>query len=193
MKLTVSALLTLAILGMAAAALPPAPATLGFGVAVPFALPIDWAASFSYIAAEILLAPHLTVYGDIGVYPSSFPDLVEGSVALLAKAWVGPVAAFVGGGASLRGQRVGNAWSLTPLVHLRAGTQIWVHDALAVHLQIRTLDALPLDWAFAPQMCVGISLGLGRARPETPRVEFDVLWVLVGLATAALVAFLPRT
>jgi hypothetical protein len=169
-----------------------APATIGFGVSVPYEWPIDWDASFSYLSLEALLSPHLTAYFDAGVYPSSFPDLLEGSASLLVKGWVGPTALFGGGGLTLQGRHVGSAWSLRPMLNLRAGYQIWLVDSLAVQVQFRTLEPLPLEWVFSPEIAVGFCIGLGRARPEAPRLELDVLWLLTGLGVAALLAFLPR-
>ncbi|MCG7844636.1 MAG: hypothetical protein MIO90_04310 [Methanomassiliicoccales archaeon] len=169
-----------------------APASIGFGVSIPYEWPIDWAASFSYVAVEALLSPHLTVYLDLGTYPASFPDLFEGSAALLVKGWVGPTSLFAGGGFTLQWRRTGTAWSLKPILNLRAGYQVWLVDSLAIQLQFRTLDALPLDWAFSPEIALGFCVGLGRARPTGPRLELDYLWLLAGLGVAALLAFLPR-
>jgi hypothetical protein len=171
---------------------PQAAATIGFGVSVPYEWPVDWASSFSFVSLEALLSPHLTAYFDLGTYPSSFPDLFEGTASLLVKGWVGPTALFGGGGFSLQWRRVGTAWSLRPMLALRAGYQVWLVDSLAVQLQFRTLDPFPLDWTFSPEIALGFCVGLGRARPETPRLELDYLWLLAGLGVAALLAFLPR-
>ncbi|MEW5826771.1 MAG: hypothetical protein AB1778_08055 [Candidatus Bipolaricaulota bacterium] len=193
MRSIVCAMIVVASIGGAAACLPPAPLTVGFGVGIPLGASLEGGDSFSFLQAEALVSPGLTAYGELGVYPASFPDAVEGGLGLLAKAWFASVAPYVGAGVSVRGHRIGSAWSLVPLVQLRGGVQLWVDEALAFQAQIRTLDAFPLDWSFTPEVSLGLALALGRGRPETPRAEFDVLWLLVGLATAALVAFLPRS
>ena len=172
--------------------LSPAPAAIGFGVGVPYAVPVAWASSFSYVSLEALLSSHLTLYADLGTYPASFPDLHEGSVALIAKGWIGHTALIAGGGMTMQYRRVGSAWAMLPMLNLRAGYQIWLLDSFALFLQLRTLEAFPVTWSLSPEIAVGLTVGLGRARPETPRVDGQMLWFLAGLGVAALVAFLPR-
>lgn len=179
-------------LALCGAQLPPAPAAVGFGVSVPPRLPVDWTASFSYLSLESLLTPNLTAIVELGTYPSDFPDLYEGSGALLVKGWLGPTAIYAGGGLTVQWRRVGAAWSIRPLVNLRVGTQTWILDSLALVLQVRSLQSLPISWAFSPEISLGLTMGLGQARPEIPRFDGDVLWLLVGLGVAALIAFLPR-
>ena len=89
-------------------------------------------------------------------------------------------------------RRVGATWAIRPLLALRAGMQLWVLDALSFSLQVRSLDSFPLTWALHPEISAGLHVALGRARPEMPHVDGDYLWFLVGLAVAALIAFLPR-
>jgi len=175
-----------------ASALAPAPASIGFGVSVPYALPIDWASSFSFVSYELLLTENLTLFVDAGTYPASFPDLFEGGASLLVKGWLGPTALFAGGGLSMQWRRAGSAWSLKPLLSLRTGYQIWLLDAAAVFVQFRTLEPLPISWTFSPEIALGFDIGLGRARPESPRFDGEYVWLLVGLGVAALIAFLPR-
>jgi hypothetical protein len=169
-----------------------APASIGFGVSVPYSWPISWAESYSFVTLEMLVSPNLTVLTDLGTYPSAFPDLFEGGASLLAKAWIGPTALFAGGGLSLQARSVGTAWSFKPYLVLRAGYQVWLHESFAVILQFRTLEPLPVTWTLAPEVSIGFAMGLGSARSQSPRYDGDALWVLLGLGVAALVAFLPR-
>ena len=188
------AVLALLIAGSAAvqADLWQAPVSFGFSISVPYTWPIAWDASFSYLSTEALLSENVTAWFDLGTYPASFPDLYEAGASLLVKGWVGPTAVYAGGGVSMQYRRVGTAWALKPFLALRAGYQIWVLDALALSLQFRSLDAFPLSWTLVPEVSLGLQIGVGRARPERPRFDGDYLWFLVGLAAAALIAFLPR-
>ena len=176
----------------APAELAEAPASIGFGVSVPYALPVDWGSSFSFVSYEARLTQNVTCYLDVGTYPSFFPDRFEAGASLLLKGWYGPTALHAGGGLSMRYHRVGSAWSLKPLLNLRAGYRIWVLDAVALSLQFRSLEPLPISWVFSPEIALGFNVGLGRARPETPRFDGEYIWILVGLGVAALIAFLPR-
>jgi hypothetical protein len=189
-------ILLLALLGAvtlpAAAELWPAPGSIGFSVSVPYALPLDWNASFSCLSAEALINPNMTLLFGIGTYPVSFPDLFEADASLLVKGWLGPVAVYGGGGLSMQYRRVGEAWALRPLLASRAGIQIWIVDSLAFSLQFRSLDPFPLTWTLNPEIALGINVGIGRARPEGLQIDGDYLWFLVGLGVAALIAFLPR-
>ena len=173
--------------------LAPAPFTIGFAVGVPYRLPVAWDESFSYLTAEALLSTNLTGMFELGTYPASFPDLFEGSASLLVKGWFGPTSLFAGGGISVRWLRVGSAWAMTPLLNLKAGFQAWVADSFAFTVQYRTVEALPISWTLSPEISLGLTVAMGRARPETPWVDGQTLWILVGLGVAALVAFLPRT
>lgn len=92
----------------------------------------------------------------------------------------------------MQGLRVGSAWSLKPHLALRTGYQIWLLDSFAVSLQFRSLEAFPISWVLSPEIAIGFDVGLGRARPESPRYDGDWLWILVGLGAAAMIAFLPR-
>jgi len=188
----------LAVLFVCALALPcwaqlsPAPVAFGFGVGVPYALPIAWASSFSYISVEALLSSHLTLYADLGTYPASFPNLHEGSIALIAKGWIGHTALIAGGGLTMQYRRVGSAWAMFPMLNLRVGYQIWLIDSFALFLQLRTLEIFPITWSLSPEIALGLTVGLGRARPEVPQLDMPMLWLLAGLGVAALLAFLPR-
>jgi len=175
------------------AELQPAPAAIGFGVSVPYRLPIDWEGSFSYLSFEGLLSENLTVLLDIGAYPGSFPYLYESGGILLAKGWVGPTALYAGGGLSIQWLRVGSAWAIRPFLDLRCGYQIWLRDSFAVVLQFRTLQKLPISWSLSPEIALGFDIGLGRGRPVAPRVDGGYIWLLVGLGVAAMIAFLPRS
>jgi len=176
----------------AAADLPQAPATIGFGVSVPYALPVDWSSSFSFVSYEALLTSNVTLFLEAGTYPALFPNQFEGGASLLVKGWLGPTALYVGGGLSMQWRRVGSAWSLKPMLGLRTGYQIWLIDAVAVFLQFRSLEAIPVSWVLSPEIALGIDVGFGRARPEAPRYDGEYIWLLVGLGVAALIAFLPR-
>jgi len=176
----------------AAAALSPAPASIGIGVSLPYSLPLDWASSYSFASLELLLSTNVTLFFDIGTYPSSFPDLYEGGASLLVRGWLGPTVLYAGGGLSMQYLRVGNAWSLKPHLTLRTGYKIWLLDSFAISLQFRSLEPLPITWVLSPEIALGFDVGLGRARPEAPRYDGDWLWILVGLGTAAMIAFLPR-
>jgi len=175
------------------AELQPALAAIGFGVSVPYSLPVDWEASFSYLSLEGLLSENLTVLFDLGAYPGSYPDLYEGGGILLAKGWVGPTALYAGGGFSVQWLRVGSAWAIHPFLDLRCGYQIWLRDSFAVVLQFRTLQKLPIEWSLSPEIALGFNLGLGRGRPTAPRFDGGYIWLLIGLGVAALIAFLPRS
>lgn len=181
-----------ALLGASCGALPPALASIGFGISVPYVLPVDWAASFSFVSLEVLLSQHLTTFLDLGTYPATFPSMFEVGGSLLVKGWIGPTSVFAGGGVTTQWTRVASAWSIRPMLNLRAGYQIWLVDSLAILVQFRTLEAFPLEWTFSPEIALGVAVGLGRARPTSPHFEFDYLWFLVGLGVAALLAFLPR-
>ncbi len=176
----------------APAALHPAFASVGFGVSVPAVWPIAWGDSFSFVTLEALLSPHVTTFFDLGTYPAEFPNLFEGSSSLLVKSWIGPASLYAGAGLSVRARRVGSVWSYRPLLALRAGCQLWLLEPLAFHLQFRSLDPFPLQWTFSPEVSLGFSVGLGRATPDRPAWDFDYLWLITGLAVAAVVAFLPR-
>jgi len=169
-----------------------APVSLGFGVSVPYEWPVDWTGSYSYVSLELLLTRNLTVFADIGTYPTSFPDGFEGGASVLAKAWIGQTALFAGGGLSMQARSVGSAWSFKPHLTLRAGYQIWLHESFALVLHFRTLDPLPVTWTLSPEVSLGFSLGLGQVRPSAPQYDASTLWILVGLGVAALIAFLPR-
>lgn len=185
--------LVLAIAGSAAATLAPALASIGFGVGVPYELPVDWTASVSFVTVELLLSPHLTTLFDLGTYPATFPDIFEAGVSFLVKGWVGPTSVFGGGGMTTQWTRVASAWSIRPLWNLRAGYQIWLAESAAVQLQFRTLEPIYLsEWTFAPEIALGLCVGLGNARPNSPQFDLAYLWLIVGLGVAALIAFLPR-
>ena len=169
-----------------------APGAIGFAISVPYTLPLDWDTSFSYVSAEALITENMTVFFDLGTYPASFPDLYETGASLLVKGWFGPTSIFAGGGMSMQYRRVGDAWALKPFLTLRAGYQIWLVDSFALSLQFRSLDPFPLAWTFTPEIALGVQVAIGRARPESPRLDGDYLWFLVGLAAAAMIAFLPR-
>ena len=190
----IAILLTLlAFVGMAATAdTSPAPFSIGFGIGVPYELPVDWARSFSYLTAEALLSPHLTAVFDLGTYPPEFPDLFEGTAGVLVKAWVGPVNAFAGGGFTLQCRRVGTAWGFNPHLTLKGGFQFWAVDSLAFVAQFRTHEPIPLHWTFAPELSLGVMFAFGRGRPDPLYYDPATLWLVVGLGVAALIAFLPK-
>jgi hypothetical protein len=175
-----------------AEALPEARTAFGFGVSVPYELPVDWTASYSFVSSEVLLTPNVTLFLDVGTYPALFPILFEGGASVLVRGWVGPTVIFAGGGVSTQYRRVGFAWAWKPFLALRAGFQTWLLDSVAISVHYRTLEALPVEWVFAPQIAIGLNVALGRARPVSPQYDADYLWLLVGLAAAALIAFLPR-
>jgi len=166
--------------------------SFGFGVSVPYTLPIDWEASYSFISSELLLTPNLTLFLDVGTYPVLFPILFESGTSVLVRGWIGPTVLFAGGGLSVQYRRVGQAWAWKPFLNLRAGFQTWLLDSVAISVHYRTLEAMPIEWVFSPEIALGFTVGLGRARPEAPRFDAEYIWVLVGLAAAALIAFLPR-
>jgi len=190
----IAVLLTLvAFASMAAAAdTSPAPFSIGFGVGVPYELPVDWSRSFSFLTAEAFLSPHLTAVFDLGTYPPDFPNLFEGTVGMLVKAWVGPVNAFAGGGFTLQWRRMGAAWGFSPHLTLKGGFQLWASDSLAFVAQFRTTEPFPLQWTFDPEFSLGMMLAFGNGRPDPLIYDPATLWLLVGLGVAALIAFLPR-
>jgi hypothetical protein len=144
------------------------------------------------VTGEAFLSSNLTVAVDLGTYPASFPDLFEGGASLLVKGWLGPSALFAGGGLSMRWLRVGSAWAMSPQFHLKAGFQTWVLENLAFVVQYRTIEPLPITWAFSPEISLGLSLAIGRARPAATGIDGQTLWLLAGLGVAAMIAFLPR-
>lgn len=188
-------LLLVAILGIAvpcAAELGQAPFAIGFAVGVPYGLPLDWTGSFSVLTGEALLSRNLTIALDVGTYPASFPDLVEGSLSLLVKGWLGAACFFGGGGLTVRWHDVGSAWIGVSHLNLKAGFQAWVLDSFALVLQARSIEPLPVSWTLTPELSLGVTVALGRARPGTLYADGATLWILVGLGVAALIAFLPR-
>jgi len=187
--------LLVAVLGIAlpcVAELGQAPFGIGFAVGVPYGLPVDWSGSFSTLTGEAFLSRNLTVTFDAGTYPASFPDLFEGSVSLLVKGWLGAACFYGGGGLTGRWHRVGSTWVAVPHMNLKAGAQAWVLDSLALVIQARSVEPLPVTWAFTPEISLGVAVALGRARPGTPYADGATLWILAGLGVAALIAFLPR-
>jgi hypothetical protein len=190
--LLVVALLAFAVAAPCVAELGQAPFAVGFAVGVPYELPVDWSGSFSVLTAEALLSPSLTVAFDVGTYPASFPDLYEGSASLLLKGWLGAANFYAGGGLTARWHNVGSTWVGVPHLNLKAGFQAWVLDSLAFVLQVRSVEALPVSWTLAPEISLGLSVAIGRARPTTLFADGPTLWILVGLGVAALIAFLPR-
>jgi hypothetical protein len=190
-------LLIVAFLGLAlampcAAELGQAPFAVGFAVGVPYGLPVDWSGSFSVLTGEALLSRNLTVAFDIGTYPASFPDLYEASVSLLVKGWLGAVGFYAGGGFTARLHHIGSTWVSVPHLNLKAGAQAWILESLALAVQVRSIEALPVSWAFTPEISLGLTVAIGRARPATLFADGATLWILVGLGVAALIAFLPR-
>ena len=185
-------LLTLLAFGAMAAAAAPAPFSIGFGVGVPYELPVDWTRSFSYLTTEVFLSRNLTAVFDLGTYPTDFPDLFEGTAGMLVKAWVGPVNAFAGGGFTLQWRHVGSAWGFNPYLTLKGGFQVWVLDSLAIVAQFRTREPLPVQWTFAPEFSLGMTVAFGNGRPDPLIYDPATLWIVVGLGVAALIAFLPR-
>ena len=187
--------LLVAVLGIAlpcAAELGQAPFGVGFAVGVPYGLPVDWSGSFSVLTGEAFLSRNLTVAFDVGTYPASFPDLYEGSVSLLVKGWLGAACFYGGGGLTGRWHHVGSTWIAVPHMNLKAGAQAWVLDSLALVIQARSVEPLPVTWTFNPEISLGVTVALGRARPGTLHADGATLWILVGLGVAALIAFLPR-
>jgi len=186
-------LLALLALGITTvAATPPAPFSIGFGVGVPYELPVDWTASFSYLTTELFLSPNLTAVFDLGTYPPDFPDLFEGTVGMLVKGWAGAANAFAGGGFTMQWRRVGTAWGFNPHLTLKGGFQFWVLDSLALVAQFRTHEPLPIQWTFSPELSLGMTVALGRGRPDPLMYDPITLWLVVGLGVAALIAFLPK-
>ncbi len=190
--LLITALLGLAVGTPCAAELGQAPFSVGFAVGVPYRLPVDWSDSFSVLTGEAFLSHNLTVAVDIGTYPSSFPNLYEGSVSLLVKGWLGAANFYAGGGLTARWHHIGSTWVGVPHLNLKVGVQAWVLDPLALTLQVRSVEPLPVTWTLTPEISLGLSVAIGRARPASLFVDGPTLWILVGLGVAALIAFLPR-
>ena len=165
---------------------------LGFGVAVPLALPVAWAGSFSFITAEVGAEGNMSLRLTAGTYPADFPDLYEADASLLVKGWLGPALLYVGGGFSLEWRRIGQAWLWSPLMNLMAGTQLWLVDSVALCLELRSLERLPAVWVLDPEISLGVTLGLGPVRPSPPRVDAYHLWILVGLGVLTFILYYPR-
>ncbi|MFC2108246.1 hypothetical protein ACFLS5_02175 [Candidatus Bipolaricaulota bacterium] len=176
----------------AAADTSPAPFSIGFGVGVPYELPVDWTRSFSFLTAEAFLSPNLTAVFDFGTYPPDFPNKFEATAGMLVKAWVGPVNAFVGGGYTWQWTHVGTVWGFNPHLTLKGGFQVWPVDSVAFVAQFRTHEPLPIQWIFAPELSLGMTVAFGNGRPDPLIYDPATLWLLVGLGVAALIAFLPR-
>jgi len=188
----VAILLILLAIAAVTVASTPAPFSVGFGVGAPYETPVDWAASFSYLTTEILLSHNLTAVFDLGTYPSEFPNLFEGTAGILVKAWVGPVNAFAGGGFTLQSRAVGTAWGFSSYLTLKGGFQIWLLESLAFVAQFRTLESLPVEWTFSPELSFGLTVALGSGRPDPLFFDPATLWLVVGLGVAALIGFLPK-
>jgi ABC-type amino acid transport substrate-binding protein len=188
-----AALLSAVLATACAAELGQAPFAIGFAVGVPCSLPVDWSGSLSLLTGEALLSQNLTVALDLATYPASFPNLYEGSVSLLVKAWLGAASFFGGGGLTERWHRVGSDWVSVPHLNLKAGFQAWFVDSLALQLQVRSVEALPVSWELRPELTIGMTVAIGRARPPTLLADGQTLWILVGLGVAAMIAFLPRS
>lgn len=165
---------------------------IGFGVGVPAALPVDWGASFTFATSEVLAESNLSFLFTFGTYPTDFPELYEGNASLLAKAWSGPVALYAGGGFSLQWRLVGTAWLWTPFMNVKTGVQLWILDSLAFFAQVRSLDPLPAEWSFNPEIALGTSISFGKARPPSPRLDGGYLWLIIGLWVLAFLAYYPR-
>ena len=165
---------------------------IGFGVGVPPTLPIDWDASFTFATFEILAESNLSFLLTVGTYPVDFPELYEGNASLLVKAWAGPMALYAGGGFSLQWRLIGDVWLWSPFVNLMTGTQLWIVDSLAFFVQVRSLDPLLASWSFNPEISLGTTISLGRARPPDPRLDGDYLWLIIGLWVLAFLAYYPR-
>ncbi len=165
---------------------------VGFGVGFPPTLPIVWNDSVSFLVAEVAADQPMSFRSTIGAYPASFPDVYVADATLLVKAWLGPAALYAGGGFSLEWRRIGAAWLWTPMMNVLFGTQVWVVDSLALFAEARSAEELPPTFAFAPQICLGVTVGLGKVRPSPMRVDLYHLWVLVGLGVLAFLIYYPR-
>jgi hypothetical protein len=167
--------------------------SVGFGVAVPAALPIAWQDSFSFLTGEFGAEENMALRLTVGTYPADFPDRYEADATLLVKAWLGPAVLYGGGGLSLEWKRIGDAWLWTPLMNIMCGVQFWLTGSVAVSLEARSLDKLPARWILSPELCLGTTLALGPIRPSQAGPDAYYLWVLVGLGVAALLVYYPRT
>lgn len=185
-------LLMLVSIGTMAVPAAQAPFSIGFGVGVPYELPVDWAGSFSYLTTEVFLSRNLTAAFDLGTYPPEFPNLFEGTASMLVKGWVGPVNAYAGGGFTMQWRKVGTGWGYNPYLTLKGGFQFWLLDSVALVAQFRTHEALPLHWTFDPEFSLGLTVALGSGRPDPLMYDPATLWLVVGLGVAALIAFLPK-
>jgi hypothetical protein len=165
---------------------------IGFGVGVPAALPIDWGASFTFAASEVLAESNLSFLFTFGTYPTDFPELYEGNASLVAKAWSGPIALYAGGGFSLQWRLANTAWRWTPFMNVKTGVQLWILDSLAFFAQVRSLDPLPAVWSFNPEISLGTTISFGKARPAYPRLDGGYLWLIIGLWVLGFLAYYPR-
>lgn len=167
--------------------------TFGFGVGVPPTSPINWNASFTFAATEVLAESNLSFLFTLGTYPAFFPELHEGSASLLVKAWAGPIALYAGGGFSLQWRLIGNAWLWSPSIHLISGAQLWIIDSFAVFTQVRSLEDFSTPWTFDPEVALGVTIAFDRARPTDLRIDGDYFWLLVGLWVIAFLSYSPRS
>ena len=167
--------------------------TIGFGVGAPADLPIDWGASFTFAASEVLAESNVSFLFTFGTYPSDFPELYEGNASLLVKAWSGPLALFAGGGFSLQWRLIDTAWLWTPCMNVKTGVQLWIVDSLAFFVQLRSLEPLPAAWSFNPEISLGTAISFGEARPASPRLDGGYLWLILGLWVLAFLAYYPRS
>jgi hypothetical protein len=167
---------------------------IGFGVGAPPAFPIQWPELFPFILVETPVEGNLTFLFTLGVYPSEvgLPEVFEVDTNLLIKAWVGPATVFAGGGLAIQWDPLSLFGTWIPLIHVMAGTQLWILDSFALFVHVRSLDLLPPTWSLDPMVTLGAELGFGKVRPVPLRLDGEYLWLLVGVSVLAILAYYPR-
>ncbi|UCF09898.1 MAG: hypothetical protein JSW65_07525 [Candidatus Bipolaricaulota bacterium] len=167
--------------------------SFGFGAGLPIGSPTPWLGSRSTLAAELFLSDSLTGFVAIDTAPATFPNEFRVHGTLAPKGWIGEAAIYVGAGPTLELTRISGRWLLAPMLHIVAGAQWWVATPLAFSLELRDVEPLPPDGAFAPIVSLGACVSLFAAPRPEPQHDWAQVWIIVGLAVAAMLLYLPRS
>ena len=79
------------------------------------------------------------------------------------------------------------------MLHLVTGVQWWIAAPMAFTIELRDIEPLPPDGAFAPVLSLGAAVSLAPA-PRPPSADNGAhVWIVVGLGIAAMLLYLPRS